>query len=192
MTHAAALTAVTRNLKLEECHAEQKHALNAVHRFKEEDYAIFKIPFINVVDKINYALCPFAIVCFAEFVHMLIYIAIGVPHKLTEKIASQLRKFAVIQIHGVTGVGHQRRHVGGKEVFANTDTKDQRTGFPHRHDFPRTVGAENAEGTMVAGGLTVTVYYEIALDLYEGVLHVISVDEITEQSSGGETIGVIA
>lgn len=51
---------------------------------------------------------------------------------------------------------------------------------------------ENAEGTMVEGGLTVNINYEIALDLYEGVLHVISVDEVTEQSSGGETIGVIA
>lgn len=51
---------------------------------------------------------------------------------------------------------------------------------------------ENAEGTMVAGGLTVNVNYEIALDLYEGTLHIISVDEVTEQSSGGETIGVIA
>lgn len=50
----------------------------------------------------------------------------------------------------------------------------------------------NAEGTMVDGGLTVNVNYEIALDLFEGILHIISVDEVTEQSSGGETIGVIA
>ena len=51
---------------------------------------------------------------------------------------------------------------------------------------------ENAEGTMVDGGLTVNVNCEIALDLFEGILHIISVDEVTEQSSGGETIGVIA
>jgi hypothetical protein len=51
---------------------------------------------------------------------------------------------------------------------------------------------ENAEGTMVEGGLTVDVICEIALDLFEGILHIISVDEVTEQSSGGETIGVIA
>ena len=51
---------------------------------------------------------------------------------------------------------------------------------------------ENAEGTMVDGGLTVNVNYEIALDLFEGILHITSVDEVTEQSSGGETIGVIA
>ena len=50
----------------------------------------------------------------------------------------------------------------------------------------------NAEGTMVAGGLTVNVNYEIALDLFEGILHIISVDEVTEQSSGGKSIGVIA
>lgn len=50
----------------------------------------------------------------------------------------------------------------------------------------------NAEGTMVDGGLTVNVNCEIALDLFEGILHIISVDEVTEQSSSGETIGVIA
>lgn len=47
-------------------------------------------------------------------------------------------------------------------------------------------------GTMVAGGMSVDVTYEVYLDLFEGVLHVIGVDEITSQSSGGETIGVIA
>ena len=50
----------------------------------------------------------------------------------------------------------------------------------------------NAEGTMVDGGLTVNVNCEIALDLFEGILHIISVDGVTEQSSSGETIGVIA
>lgn len=49
-----------------------------------------------------------------------------------------------------------------------------------------------ADGTMVAGGLTENVPCELALDLHQGVLHVLIVDEITEQSSGGETIGVIA
>ena len=42
MTHAAALIAVTVNQKLEASHAEQKPALNAVHHYREEDYAIFK------------------------------------------------------------------------------------------------------------------------------------------------------
>lgn len=46
-------------------------------------------------------------------------------------------------------------------------------------------------GTMTAGGMTVEVPCEIALDLYQGVLYVISVDGVEEQSSGGETIGVI-
>ena len=49
-----------------------------------------------------------------------------------------------------------------------------------------------AEGTMVDGGMTVTVAYDIALELYQGILHIISVDEVTEQSSGGENIGVIS
>lgn len=46
-------------------------------------------------------------------------------------------------------------------------------------------------GTMPDGGASVDVACEIALDLYEGVLTVLIVDEVTEQSSGGETIGVI-
>ena len=43
MTHAVALIAVTQNQKSGEFHAEPKHALNAVHHFREEDYAIFKM-----------------------------------------------------------------------------------------------------------------------------------------------------
>lgn len=42
MTHAVALTAVTQSQRLEAYHAEQKPALNAVHHYREEDYAIFK------------------------------------------------------------------------------------------------------------------------------------------------------
>lgn len=51
--------------------------------------------------------------------------------------------------------------------------------------------AEAVSGTMVAGGMTVDAVYDIALDLYQGVLYVISVDGVEEQSSGGKTIGVI-
>ena len=50
---------------------------------------------------------------------------------------------------------------------------------------------DTVDGTMVAGGLTENVTCEPALDLHQGVLHVLIVDEITEQSSGGENIGVI-
>ena len=42
MTHAAALTAATQSQRLEAFHAEQKHALNVVHRYRERDYATFK------------------------------------------------------------------------------------------------------------------------------------------------------
>ena len=52
--------------------------------------------------------------------------------------------------------------------------------------------ADTVEGTMVAGGVTENVTCEIALDLYEGVLHVLIVDEITEESSGGIYTGVIS
>lgn len=50
---------------------------------------------------------------------------------------------------------------------------------------------ENATGTIAAGNNTNTQNCDIALDLYEGILHIISVDEVTEDSSGGEQIGVI-
>ena len=42
MTHAVALIADTQNQKLEAFHAGPKHALNAVHHCREEDYATFK------------------------------------------------------------------------------------------------------------------------------------------------------
>ena len=51
---------------------------------------------------------------------------------------------------------------------------------------------ESVTGTLPANGAVENVNYDIALELYQGVLHIISVDEVTEQSSGGETIGVIA
>ncbi len=47
-------------------------------------------------------------------------------------------------------------------------------------------------GTMVEGGVSVDVEYEIALDLYKGVLHIISVDKVTQQETSGKQIGVIA
>ena len=50
---------------------------------------------------------------------------------------------------------------------------------------------ENATGTIAAGDNTNTQNCDIALDLYEGVLHVISVDEVIE-TTDEITIGVIA
>lgn len=50
---------------------------------------------------------------------------------------------------------------------------------------------EAATGTIAAGENTNTQQYDIALDLHEGILHVISVDSVTEQTDE-ITIGVIA
>ena len=66
---------------------------------------------------------------------------------------------------------------------------DKTTKDSHRRVYRPTSAA--ATGTMVSGGLTVNVTYEVYLDLFDGVLHVIGVDEITAQSSGGITTGVI-
>lgn len=51
---------------------------------------------------------------------------------------------------------------------------------------------ESVTGTLPAGGAVENVDYAIALELYEGVLHIISVDEVTQQEISGEQIGVIA
>lgn len=63
----------------------------------------------------------------------------------------------------------------------------------HRYIYRPTTAA--VTGTMAEGSNTATVQYAVALDLYEGVLHVISVDDVTEitEGSGADqiTIGVI-
>lgn len=60
----------------------------------------------------------------------------------------------------------------------------------HRYIFRPTTAT--VTGTMTAQGATVAVNYAVALDLYEGILHIISVDEVTVDSSGDYAIGVIA
>lgn len=60
----------------------------------------------------------------------------------------------------------------------------------HRYVFRPTTAT--SEGTMTAKTKTITVNYEIALDLYKGTLHVVSVDSVETQTIGGEAIGVIA
>lgn len=59
----------------------------------------------------------------------------------------------------------------------------------HRYIFRPTTAT--VTGTMASGGTTVTVDYAVALDLYEGVLKIISVDGITTTTESGETVGVI-
>ena len=60
----------------------------------------------------------------------------------------------------------------------------------HRRVYRPTTAA--VTGTRVSGGVTVNVTYEVYLDLFEDVLHVIGVDEITTTTESGETVGVIA
>lgn len=78
----------------------------------------------------------------------------------------------------------------GMEYSIENKYLDKTTKDGHRRIYRPTTAA--VTGTMAAGGMTVDVTYEVYLHLYKGVLHVIGVDEITEESSGGETIGVIA
>ena len=59
----------------------------------------------------------------------------------------------------------------------------------HRYIFRPTTAA--VTGTMTAQGATVEVEYAVALDLYEGVLRVVSVDGISTTTESGETVGVI-
>ena len=62
----------------------------------------------------------------------------------------------------------------------------------HRYVFRPTT--ETVSGTMTSSGATVTVNYAVALDLYKKVLHVVSVDELTEETdqSTGEVTVVIS
>ena len=60
----------------------------------------------------------------------------------------------------------------------------------HQYVFRPTTAT--VTGTMTSAGATETVNYAVALDLFEGVLHVISVDSVTVDSSGDYVIGVIA
>lgn len=51
---------------------------------------------------------------------------------------------------------------------------------------------ENATGTIAGKNNTNTQNCDVALDLYKGILHVISVDDVSVESSGDDAIGVIA
>ena len=59
----------------------------------------------------------------------------------------------------------------------------------HRYIFRPTQAA--VTGTMTAQSATVTVQYEVALDLHKGVLAVYNVDDITTKTEDGLTVGVI-
>ena len=64
-----------------------------------------------------------------------------------------------------------------------------RTLFHHRYILrPLTA---SVSGTLTSSGASVTVNYEAALDLYEGVLTITNVDEITALTESGESVGVI-
>ena len=60
----------------------------------------------------------------------------------------------------------------------------------HRYIFRPTV--TEVTGTMTSGGRAVTVTCVVALDLYNGTLHVVNVDGITTQTVGSDVVGVIA
>lgn len=99
-------------------------------------------------------------------------------------------KLTINYLYNNTRIGRMRYSLPIGYSFSIENPYLDKISNGHRYIYrPLT---DNAEGTMVEGGVTVNVNYDIALDLFEGVLHVISVDEVTEQSSGGETIGVIA
>lgn len=109
--------------------------------------------------------------------------------KLVGAAMVECAKLTVNFMHNNKRIGRQTYTLPvGYQFSIESQYLDKTTGG-HRYIYRPT---ENAEGTMIAGGLTIDIDYEIALDLYKNVLHIISVDDVTEQSSGGETIGVIA
>ena len=60
-------------------------------------------------------------------------------------IVRQFGVFAVIHIDGISGICHERGHVGSKEVFSNADTDDQRAGFAHGKDLARLIRADHTQ-----------------------------------------------
>lgn len=58
------------------------------------------------------------------------------------------------------------------------------------HRYIMRPQTEAVEGTLT-GDTTVTVQYDVALDLYKGTLYVVNVDEITVTTEGQDTVGVI-
>lgn len=59
----------------------------------------------------------------------------------------------------------------------------------HRYVFRPT--SEAITGTLLRD-TTVTAQYEVALDLYDGTLHVVNVDKIEVKTEGADTVGVIS
>ena len=59
------------------------------------------------------------------------------------------------------------------------------------HSYVFRPQTATVSGTMGSTAQTVTVQYDVALDLYQNALHIVNVDEITVTTEGSETIGVI-
>lgn len=58
------------------------------------------------------------------------------------------------------------------------------------HRYIMRPQTEAVEGTLT-GDTTVTVQYDVALDLHKGTLYVVNVDEITVTTEGQDTVGII-
>lgn len=87
-------------------------------------------------------------------------------------------------------IGRQKYYLPVGFAFDITTLYIDKTSNGHRYIYRPTT--DSITGTMVEGGLTMTVNYQVALDLYKDVLHIISVDEVTQEQGSGEQIGVIA
>lgn len=96
----------------------------------------------------------------------------------------------VLYKYGTTTIGQMQYVLPVGYVYTIDNPYLDKVLDGHRYIFRPTTAT--VTGTVASGGNTINVAYEAALDLYQGILHVIGVDEITEESSGGITIGVIA
>lgn len=119
----------------------------------------------------------------------------GVQARSTLKlIGAEARASALLTVnyrYNGTRLGRERYRLPVGYSFSVENPYFDRTGDGHRRVYrPLTA---NAEGTMTAGGTTVNVDYEIALDLYGDVLTILSVDNIEiVTDSHGDRIGVIS
>lgn len=94
-------------------------------------------------------------------------------------------KLTINHLYNGTRIGRQVVYLPVSYVFNIENPYIDRTSGGRRRVYrPLTA---NATGTMQAGGNTVNVNYEIALDLYKNVLTILSVDDVSLDGS----IGVI-
>ena len=109
--------------------------------------------------------------------------------KLTACDNVQCAKLTILCVYDGTQIGKQEYMLPVGYAYSIQMLFIDWTMAKHRYIFRPT--QSTVTGTMPSEGATVTVNYAVALDLYQGVLGIVSVDNITTQTEDGLVVGVI-